>query len=90
MWRFLIAMCLIPCAAVAQDHEYQFIQIKKEAATYTQGIIIDSKTGDLWEYLNQPASGASKFVEGVKYLGKLHPCPLQKSDHTPAGINEYS
>lgn len=76
MWRFLlIVVLLIPSISAAQEHQYQFTQIDTKALTlkvgYISGIIIDQKTGDMWEYIDQPPFGPLAAVHGVSFLGTL-------------------
>ena len=73
---FAAVFALLTAAAptlAADDHEYKFVPMMKETTAGDHAIIIDEKTGDLWEYLNQPAFGKLQAINGVKYIGKLHP-----------------
>jgi hypothetical protein len=68
---FFIFSSFASAEEINQPHQYQFSLIPDKNAIYIKGLIIDAKTGDVWQYLSQPPSAKFGEVEGIRYLGKL-------------------
>jgi hypothetical protein len=79
-WRALalsVSVCLLatPATSSAADvGRYQAIPLPKVQNQLGDMImILDTSTGDLWEWWVGPAIGDSKASEGVVYIGKMTP-----------------
>jgi hypothetical protein len=67
------------------DHQYQFTVL--QSGSFTRGLFVDQKTGDIWEYINQPTIKGQ--VDGgwyIKYVAKLQPT---KAGECVAGTESY-
>jgi hypothetical protein len=40
-------------------------------ALYTEVMILDTSTGDLWTYLNQPDMGTAKGGQVIRYIARV-------------------
>jgi hypothetical protein len=81
--RVLVAMALLAfCGGTveaqtpptASSGRFQIVSLPKSAnSTIDQVVILDTATGDLWQWIEAPAIGNNSGFNGIKYLGRVTP-----------------
>jgi hypothetical protein len=52
---------------------YQAFSLPKNAEEIgTRLMVLDTSTGDLWQYFDSPGVGGKPAVSGITYLGKVN------------------
>jgi hypothetical protein len=68
-----IALC-VPITAYSQEHDYSLVVVPSGPnTTYREALIIDRRTGDLWDYINQSQIGKAPGGTTLLYVGKVAP-----------------